>query len=71
MSDRLTRTLATVALAVALVAVVLAGYAVWLGTVRTHDLEELSDALRRAVEARPLRDAPLLPPRPELDDGVD
>lgn len=71
MSDRATRVLALLALSVSLVAIVLAGYAVRLHETRTHELEELSDSLRRALEARPVRDAPLRPPPPELDDGVD
>lgn len=71
MSDRLTRVLATVALAIALVALILAGYAVSLQQERTHEIEALSDALRGALEARPIRDVPLRPPPPALDDGED
>ena len=71
MSDRLTRTLAAVALSISLVAIVLSGYAVWLHAARTRELEDLSDSLRRALEARPVRATALRPPPPELDDGVD
>jgi hypothetical protein len=72
MNDRLTRTLATVAISLALVAVILSGYALYLQSRSIDQLEALSESITRAIEARPAaRDRPLLGPPPALDDGVD
>lgn len=70
--DRMTRTLATVAVSLSLVAVILSSYALYLQTRSIDQLEALSESITRAIEARPAsRELPLLGPPPALDDGRD
>ncbi len=57
MSDRTTRLLASLALAIALVALVIAGYALSLEQERTEELHELSDSVGRALRSAPPLDA--------------
>lgn len=66
MSDRVARVLAGLALAVALVAVVLAGWAVALGQQYLDDVRVLGETLGRG--GTKLDDAlPMHPPPPELE----
>ena len=58
MNDRVTRTLAAIALAVALVALVVAGYAVWLGSQYREDVRALGEALGGATHEPPLTGPP-------------
>lgn len=51
MSDRLTRIVAVLALAIALIAVGVALHALQVAEDRTRDLEQLHDALERAATA--------------------
>jgi hypothetical protein len=60
--DGTARTLALVALAVALVALVLAGYAVALGTQYLEEVQQIGESVRRVH-------APSLGPPPALDPG--
>lgn len=55
------------ALAVALVALVLAGYALSLEQERTEELRELSESVRAALSSRPRE--PVRPPPLGLDEG--
>jgi hypothetical protein len=67
LSDRTTRLLASLALAIALVALVIAGYALSLEQERTEELHELSDSVGRALRSRS-HDA-VRPPPLGLDEG--
>jgi hypothetical protein len=49
---RTARILASVALALALLALVVAGYALSLEQERTEELRELSESVRRAIDGR-------------------
>jgi hypothetical protein len=62
MGDRATRMLAAIALAVALLALVIAGYAVWLGQEYREDVRLLGESLSGATH-----DPPLHAPPPSLD----
>jgi hypothetical protein len=64
-ADRTTRVLASLALGVALLALVLAGVAISRASESEDRMQELSASLRRALEARP-RDGAGMPP-PALD----
>jgi len=66
MNDRLARILAASALACALVAVVLAGYAVSIGETHVREVRRLTDGLR-AIAPETTQALPLRPPPPELD----
>jgi len=71
MTDRVARSLASLALALALVAVVLAGYAVVLGEQYRQDVQTLGETLGQSM-ARPETGAPAFPlhrPPPALDTG--
>lgn len=70
MNDRVARTLASVALAVALVAAVLAGYAIVQGRQYLEDVESLGGAMERAMrDERGRNTLPMLGPPPTLDPG--
>jgi hypothetical protein len=65
MTDRTTRLVASLALGVALLALVLAGVAIARASESEERMRELSSSLRRALESRP-RDGAGAPP-PALD----
>lgn len=70
MSDRVARTLASLALAVALVAAVLAGYAVVQGRQYLSDVKALGEAMDRAMRDESGRNTlPMRGPPPTLDPG--
>lgn len=70
MTDRVARTLASLALAVALVAAVLAGYAVVQGREYLEDVKSLGGALDRAMRDESGRNTlPMRGPPPLLDPG--
>lgn len=64
---RTARILSSVALALALLALVVAGYALSLEQERTEELRQLSESVRRAIESHPIGHGG--PPPPALDDG--
>ena len=66
--DPLARRLAASALACALVALVLAGYAVSLQQERRDELRALTESLQRAVHLDRAAEMPLRAPPPMLDD---
>jgi hypothetical protein len=63
-SDRLTRTLASTALAVALLALVLSGYALYAQQRSEENLRRIGHELQRALAPSVL---PMNPPPPSLD----
>ncbi len=63
---RLAKILASLALAVALIALLVAGYALSLEEARTAEMEALSERARRALETPP---APVRPPPMGLDES--
>ena len=71
MKDRLARTLAATALAFALVALVLAAYAVSIASQGRDDVRRLGESLTRALDVGARRptpvEMPMRPPRPQLD----
>lgn len=70
MKDRVARTLASIALAVALVAAVLAAYAVVQGAQYLEDVESLGEAMDRAMRDESGRNTlPMVGPPPTLDPG--
>ena len=68
MTDRLARVLASVALALALVGLALAGYAVALGRQYLEDVRDLGEAMERSLrDAQGRNTLPMRGPPPELD----
>ncbi len=71
MKDRLARTLAATALAFALVALVLAAYAVSIASQGRDDVRRLGVSLTRALDVGGRRptpvEMPMRPPPPQLD----
>lgn len=69
--DRTSRVISVIALAVALLALVLAGRSLWLQRQHTRDMEALGELIRRSARTgRPVMD--MGPPgggRPKLDRG--
>lgn len=63
---RLAKILAALALAVALIALTVAGYALSLEEARTAEMDALSERARRALDAPP---PPVRPPPMGLDDS--
>lgn len=66
MTDRATRILALIALAVSFLSLVVGGYAVWLGEQYREDVRRLGEALSGSLEGH-TAEAPLRGPPPELD----
>lgn len=75
MTDRTTRLLAASALGVALVALVLAGYAVSLGQSYRDDVRTLGEAIRAAMKVRNGQpsavEVPLRGPPPQIEANDD
>jgi hypothetical protein len=68
MTDRLARVLASVALTLALVGLVVAGYAVALGRQYLEDVRDLGEAMERSLrDAQGRNTLPMRGPPPELD----
>lgn len=67
LEDRFARRVSLVAITVALVALILAGYAIQRAERREAQLESLSETLRIIAGAQRSRDVPLRGPPPALD----
>jgi len=68
MNDRTTRLVASLALGVALLALVLAGVAISRASESEDRMRELSASLRRALESRPREGAGIPPPALDTDE---
>ena len=69
MNDRFARLLASISLAIAAVAIVVAVYALNEIDVRTRQVESLTEALESALAVQRSASIPLRPPPPALDPG--
>jgi hypothetical protein len=68
MNDRTTRLVASLALGVALLALVLAGVAIGRASESEDRMRELSASLRRALESHPREGAGMPPPALDTDE---
>ena len=69
MNDRTARLLASVSIAIAIVSVIVAMYALSLAEQRSEEMRSLSDGVQRALAAQRSSEVPLRGPPPQLDPG--
>ncbi|MBK8169315.1 MAG: hypothetical protein IPK60_03100 [Sandaracinaceae bacterium] len=71
MTDRLARTLAAAALGVSFMALVLAGYAVWMGKRYSDGMQVLGEQISQALRVgQPsTTQIPMRPPPPQLEEN--